>query len=218
MNSNFNESIKNKKQMKQEELNSLNKRNKNKADSFNMNNNITDLTPSQNSDSQNNTYSLLSINQEINEKSSISKKKKKLIKKSYFLNIYKKESIIGICLNLVFWIWLILYILNYNRIIIFPRCSLYGKRVHMVYSHNVNGSNFINTLIYTFFNHFIVYIYPEVILFATYCTYVVYSLFNIQNDKFKENEFFLSKNTYIFFVIISFGELYKLYARKYLDI
>ena len=185
MNSNFNESNKNKKQMKQEELSSLSKRNKNKVEDFNINDKVTDLAQSHNSDSQNNSYSLLSINQEINEKSSISKKKKKLIKKTYYLNIYKKESIIGICLNLVFWIWLILYILNYNRIIRFPRGSLYGKRVHMVYSHNVNGSNFINTLVYTFFNHFIVYIYPEVILFASYCAYVVYSLFNNINYKFK---------------------------------
>ena len=88
----------------------------------------------------------------------------------------------------------------------------------MIYSYNVNGSNFINTLVYTFFNHFIVYIYPEVILFASFCAYVVYSLFNTLNSKFKENQFFLSRNTYIFFVIISFGELYKLYARKYLNI
>ena len=218
MNSNINESNKNKKQMKQEELNALNKyKHKKEILNLSIDNKKTNFTQNVNSDSQNNSYSLLSINQEINEKSSISKKKKKLIKKKYFQNIYKRESIIGICLNLIFWIWSTLYILNYNQIIIFPRGSLYGKRVHMVYSHNPDGG-FISTLIYTFLNYFIVYIYPEVILFATYCAYVVYSLFNTRSDKFKEDEFFLSKNIYIFLVFLSFGELYKLYARKYLDI
>ena len=215
MNSNINESNKNKKQMKQEELNALNKyRHKKEILNLSIDNKKTNFTQNVNSDSQNNSYSLLSINQEVNEKSSISKKKKKLIKKKYFQNIYKRKSIIGICLNLIFWIWSTLYILNYNRIIIFPRGSLYGKRVHMVYSHNPDGG-FISTLIYTFLNYFIVYIYPEVILFATYCAYVVYSLFNTKSDKFKEDEFLLSKNIYIFLVVLSFGELYKLYARKY---
>ena len=149
-----------------------------------------------------------------------SKKMKKFIPKKYFKNTYKRKSIIGLCLNLLFWIWSIIYILNYNKIIELPRGSLYNKKVLMVYSYNTDSmiGNFFSTLIYTFFNYFIVYIYPEVILLATYCAYVIYSLFNTENDKFKEEIFLLSKNTYVILVILSFGEVYKLFARKYLDI
>ena len=178
-----------------------------------------DCGQTQSSDLQNNSYSLIPINQENKEISS-KKRKKKLIKKQYFKNICKKKSIIGICLNLIFWLWSILYILNYKKIIIFPRGSL-ERRVHMVYSTSNSDSiigQLITTLFYTIFNHYIVFIYPEVILIISYCAYVIYSLFNTEKDKFKENKIFLSKNTYIILVILSFGEIYKIFARRYLDI
>ena len=220
MNSYSNESNINKKQMKIDENKKLNgnRKQKNEWVNYSIYEKKNGLIRSQNIDSTNNSYSLLNVNQEVNETSNISKKKKKIIKKKYFKNIYKRKSIIGICLNFGFWAWLTLYILNYNSIIIFPRGSLEGKRVHMIYSHNPDGMNFITTLLYTFLNHFMVYIYPEVILFATYCAYVVYTLFNTECDKFKEDIFFLSKNTYVIFVILSLGEIYKLFARRYLDI
>lgn len=91
----------------------------------------------------------------------------------------------------------------------------------MVYSTSNSDSiigHFISTLFYTFFNYYIVFIYPEVILIISYCAYVIYSLFNTEKDKFKDNKLFLSKNTYVILVILSFGEIYKLFARKYLDI
>ena len=111
--------------------------------------------------------------------------------------------------------------MNYKRIIIFPRGSLYDKKPIMVYSGTNSNSvigQFISTLLFTIFNYFIVFIYPEIILFASYCTYVIYSLFNTESNKFNVNKFFLSKNTYISLVIVSLGEIYKLFARKYLDI
>ena len=225
MNSNINQYINNNnKQMSPDDINSLSENNEKSKESVEVeiNEKKTDYTQNQNPDTQN-SYSLIPINQEnfeISLRKHRSKKKKKSIQKNYFQNICKRKSIIGLCLNLLFWIWLFLYILNYKKIIDFPRSSLYNKKVLMVYSHNTDSmiGNFFSTLIYTFFNYFIVYIYPEVILLATYSTYVIYSLFNTEKDKFKEDKFLLSKNIYVILVILSFGELYKLYARKYLDI
>ena len=91
----------------------------------------------------------------------------------------------------------------------------------MIYSTSNSDSfigHFLSTIIYTVFNYFIIFIYPEVILIISYCAYVIYSLLNTEKDKFKENKLFLSKNTYIILVILSFGEIYKIFARKYLDI
>ena len=226
MTSQENESKLNHKSMKEKDKSSLNKINEEKID-VKINEKKIDNGQTLISDSPNNSYSLLpiNINQENNEISTENpkskKRKKKLIKRQYFKNIYKKKSIIGLFLNLILWIWVLLYILNYNEIIIFPRGSLNNKKVHMVYSTSNSDSiigNFISTLFYTFFNYYIVFIYPEVILIISYCSYVIYSLFNTEKDKFKDNKLFLSKNTYVILVILSFGEIYKLFARKYLDI
>ena len=224
MNSDIKISKFNNKKMNQEDNSSLNiNENKNDSLEITINEKKKYFTQSPNQDISNISYSILPINQEsseISERKIISKKKKKLVQKRYFQNICKRKSIIGLCLNLVFWIWSILYILNYKRIIIFPRGSSDNKKVHMVYSYNTDSliGNFISTLLYTFFTYFIVFIYPEVILFVTYCAYVIYSLFTTEKEKFKDDKFFLSKNTYIICVIFSFGEIYKLFARKYLDI
>ena len=226
MTSQENESKLNHKSMKEKDKSSLNKINEEKID-VKINEKKIDNGQTLISDSPNNSYSLLplNINQENNEISAENpkskKRKKKLIKRQYFKNIYKKKSIIGLFLNLILWIWVLLYILNYNEIIIFPRGSLNNKKVHMVYSTSNSDSiigHFISTLFYTFFNYYIVFIYPEVILIISYCSYVIYSLFNTEKDKFKDNKLFLSKNTYVILVILSFGEIYKLFARKYLDI
>ena len=203
--------------------NSLIEDKKRKKDSFDVKINVkkTVFEHNQNTDIQNNSYSLINQNIETSNRNSISIKGKKLIKKQYFKNICKRKSIIAIILNLFFWIWSVLYFLNYKRIIIFPRGSLYDKKPIMVYSGTNSNSvigQFISTLLFTIFNYFIVFIYPEIILFASYCTYVIYSLFNTESNKFNVNKFFLSKNTYIILVILSLGEIYKLFARKYLDI
>ena len=225
MNSNINQSINNNnKQMNPDDINSLSENSEKRKESLDVdiNDKKTDYTQNQNPDTQN-SYSLIPVNQENSElslKKHSSKKRKKIIPKKYFQNTFKRKSIIGLCLNLFFWIWSIVYILNYKKIIELPRGSLYNKKVLMVYSYNTDSmiGNFFSTLIYTFFNYFILYIYPEVILLASYCAYVIYSLFNTEKDKFKEDIFLLSKNTYVILVILSFGELYKLFARKYLDI
>ena len=203
--------------------NSLIEDKKRKKDSFDVKINVkkTVFKHNQNTDIQNNSYSLINQSIETSNRNSISIKRKKLIKKQYFKNICKRKSIIAIILNLFFWIWSVLYFLNYKRIIIFPRGSLYDKKPIMVYSGTNSNSvigQFISTLLFTIFNYFIVFIYPEIILFASYCTYVIYSLFNTESNKFNVNKFFLSKNTYIILVILSLGEIYKLFARKYLDI
>ena len=203
--------------------NSLIEDKKRKKDSFDVKINVkkTVFEHNQNTDIQNNSYSLINQSIETSNRNSISIKRKKLIKKQYFKNICKRKSIIAIILNLFFWIWSVLYFLNYKRIIIFPRGSLYDKKPIMVYSGTNSNSvigQFISTLLFTIFNYFIVFIYPEIILFASYCTYVIYSLFNTESNKFNVNKFFLSKNTYIILVILSLGEIYKLFARKYLDI
>ena len=203
--------------------NSLIEDKKRKKDSFDVKINVKkrEFEHNQNTDIQNNSYSLINQNIETSNRNSISIKGKKLIKKQYFKNICKRKSIIAIILNLFFWIWSVLYFLNYKRIIIFPRGSLYDKKPIMVYSGTNSNSvigQFISTLLFTIFNYFIVFIYPEIILFASYCTYVIYSLFNTESNKFNVNKFFLSKNAYIILVILSLGEIYKLFARKYLDI
>ena len=203
--------------------NSLIEDKKRKKDSFDVKINVkkTVFEHNQNTDIQNNSYSLINQSIETSNRNSISIKRKKLIKKQYFKNICKRKSIIAIILNLFFWIWSVLYFLNYKRIIIFPRGSLYDKKPIMVYSGTNSNSvigQFISTLLFTIFNYFIVFIYPEIILFASYCTYVIYSLFNTESNKFNVNKFFLSKNAYIILVILSLGEIYKLFARKYLDI
>ena len=203
--------------------NSLIEDKKRKKDSFDVKINVKkrEFEHNQNTDIQNNSYSLINQSIETSNRNSISIKGKKLIKKQYFKNICKRKSIIAIILNLFFWVWSVLYFLNYKRIIIFPRGSLYDKKPIMVYSGTNSNSvigQFISTLLFTIFNYFIVFIYPEIILFASYCTYVIYSLFNTESNKFNVNKFFLSKNAYIILVILSLGEIYKLFARKYLDI
>ena len=91
----------------------------------------------------------------------------------------------------------------------------------MIYAGN-NSDSFImgvlSTLFATIFNHFIPQIYPETLLIIFYCVYISYSLCNTKTEKFKEDSLLLSRNTYIILVILGFGELYKLVARKYLDI
>ena len=185
----------------------------------------TDERQTQSSDNQNNSYSLIAINQENSEIATKinnpKKRKKKLMKRNYFNNICKRKSIIAIILNIIFWLWFTFYVLDYKRILIFPRGSLEDRKVLMIYSHtnsdSVIGQIFM-TLFYTIFNYYIVSIYPEVILFISYLTYVIYTIFNTECDKFQANKIFLSKRIYLILVFLSFGEVYKLFARKYLDI
>jgi hypothetical protein len=163
----------------------------------------------------------LSIKESIGKKKSSSRKTSKKIKKeNYYENTCKLKSIIGLCLNIIFWIWLFFYILDYLNIIIFLRKPT-NKRVRMIYAGN-NSDSFImgvlSTLFATIFNHFIPQIYPEALLIIFYCVYISYSLYNTKKEKFKEDSLLLSRNTYIILVILGFGELYKLVARKYLDI
>ena len=187
--------------------------------------------------SSNNKYSLLSsnINYETNDKIINKNKKKKFLKKkkrkkniinnnnterNYYKNIFKKKSIIGICLNIFFWVWTILVLLDHNRIIKFPRASS-DKKIDMIYTGANSDSfwgGFFSTLITTIFNYIFVFIYPEIIFILSYIIYVVYSFYITPNDKFKDNSCLLSHNMYIFVVFIGFGEIYKLYARKFLDI
>ena len=193
---------------------------------------------SQNQDlkEQSNSYSLIStnINLEINENNNkiIKNKKKKYHKKNrkiknnnnfernYMNNIKSKKSIIGICLNLLFWIWSILLILDNNNIIKFPRASS-DKKIDLILT-GLNNDSFlggiISTLLSSFLNYILACVYPEIIFIISYIIYVVYSIYIIPSNKFRENNCLLSHNMYIFFVLLTFGEIYKLFARKYLDI
>ena len=196
-----------------------------------FNKNLEDLTQKE----QTTLYSPLStsINQENNEKTynniknkenkhskKKKKKKNKLRNRTHFKNILTKKSVIGICLNLFFCIWFILYILERNEIFSFPRASS-NKKVDFIFSGINNDSfigGFLSSLLCTIFNYRICFIYPEMILCFSYIAYVIYSIKIIPNEKFKENSCILSKNAYIFFVFIGIGELYKIFARYYLDI
>ena len=228
MDSPENENKYNNESLKEKDEKSLKKEEKNDSFDVKINEKKTDYDLSQNSDSQNNSYSIIPVNNQENSSeilrtNHISKKRKRKIikKRNYFQNICKIKSIIGLFLNLIFWIWSIFYILNLSRIIIFPRGSLYNRKVHTIYSMSNSDSIFgqiISTLINTILTYYIVYIYPEVILFVSYLSYLIYSLFNMQSDKFNRNKFCLSKKFYIILVLLSFGEVYKLFARKYLDI
>jgi len=199
----------------------------------NINENQNNFEQNQNSKTQTNSYSLLSsnISLDTNDNKIKNKKKKKKTKKkykkvkkikekNYFKNIYKKKSIIGICLNLFFWIWTILLILDNNQIIRFPRSS-HDKKVDIIYAGANNDSfwgGILSTIICTIFNYILGFFYPEIIFFISYCVYVVYSVLIIPSEKFNESKCFLSYNMYLFLVFLTFGEIYKLYARKYLDI
>ncbi len=207
--------------------------------SNNSNTNIVNIKESETNSNtidkeQSKTYSLLKNdnNQDNNINNIISiKKERKKLKKSnrkknrnnpetFYKNIYKKKSIIGICMNLFFWIWSFLLYLDNNSIIKFPRASR-DRKVYMIYG-GYNSDSFIgsilSTLLYTILNYLIITLYPEIIFFLSYIVYVVYSIYNTSKEKFKENNCLLSKNVYIFLVFLTFGEIYKLFARKYLDI
>ena len=183
---------------------------------------------------QSNSYSLLTTytNLEINENNEqINKNKKKKFKKyrrkknnslerNYMNNIKNKKSIIGICLNLFFWIWTILLILDHNNIIRFPRASP-DKKMDLIFTGANNDSffgGFLSTLLSSIFHYIFVFIYPEIIFIISYIIYVVYSIYIIPSNKFRENNCLLSHNMYIFFVVLTLGEIYKLFARKYLDV
>ena len=211
-------------------------------DSYNSNGSTVKINEDQSNLEQNkeqkcqlNKYSLLSsnINFETNDKINNKNKKKKFSKKkrknnknnnkierNYYNNIYKKNSIIGICLNVFFWVWTILVLLDHNRIIKFPRASQ-DKKIDMIYT-GINSDSFwggfFSTLISTIFNYIFIFIYPEIIFFLSYIIYVIYSIYIIPNDKFKHNSCLLSHNMYIFVVFLAFGEIYKLFARRHLDI
>lgn len=213
-------------------------------DSFNSNSSTVNIKEStknseqnQNTKDQSNIYSLLStnVNQENNNISNVAvksqkkrysrrrrrKKKNKNIsnERNFYKNIYKKKSIIGICLNLFFWLWSFLLFLDHNNIFQFPRASP-DKKMDMIYTGMNNDSvigSFFSTLFCTILNYFISFLYPEIIFFFSYIIYVVYSILNVSYEKFKD-KCILSKNIYIFFVFLTFGEIYKLWARKYLDI
>lgn len=183
---------------------------------------------------QSNSYSLLTTNTnlEINENNEqINKNKKKKYKKyrrkknnnlerNYMNNIKNKKSIIGICLNLFFWIWTILLILDHNNIIRFPRAS-HDKKMDLIFTGANNDSffgGFFSTLLCSIFHYIFVFTYPEIIFIISYIIYVVYSIYIIPSNKFRENNCLLSHNMYIFFVVLTLGEIYKLFARKYLDV
>lgn len=190
------------------------------------------INENQNQNNKRENYTLLSSNTNIDNitnKSNNNKKKKrkknyktrKNIKKqkNYFKNIYKKQSIIGICLNLFLWIWILLLILDYNRIIRFPRWS--SEKMSIIYIGTNNDSfwgGVFSTILCTIFNYFISFLYPEIISLLSYCVYIIYSLFTISNIRFRETKCLLSYNMYIFLVFLTLGEIYKCYARKYLDI
>ena len=199
---------------------------------------INDYKTNKNIKIESNSYTLLSTSNNFNSDNTAiennkSKNKKKKIKKrrfkkkdiqrnniNYFNNIYQKKSIIGIGLNLFFWIWTILLLLDYNKIMKFPRAS-HDKKIDMIYMGFNSDSfwgGFFSTLICTIFNYIFIFKYPEIIFFLSYIIYVVYSVCIIPNDKFKENCCFLSHGMYIFFVFLTLGDIYKIYARNYLDI
>ncbi len=185
-------------------------------------------SPNQNIKSQSTSYSLLSssMNQDNtvdvtkNKRNKKKNKKKKKKKKSYFKNIVKKNSIIGLFLNLFLWIWLILYILDRHEILVFPRASS-DKKMDFIFAGANNDSflgSFLSSLLCTILNYIICFIYPEIILFLAYVIYIVFSLKMIKTENFKENNCLLSKNTYKFLVILGLGEIFKLFARFYIDI
>jgi len=212
-------------------------------DSFNSNNNTVSIKESkknseqnQNAKNQPNIYSLLStnVNQENNNISNVAVKERKKHhsrknkrkknknasnERNFYKNIYKKKSIIGICLNLFFWLWNFLLFLDHNNTFQFPRASP-DKKIDMIYTgmnnDNIIGS-FFSTILCTILNYFIIILYPEIIFFLSYIIYVVYSILNASYEKFKD-KCMLSRNIYIFLVLLTFGEIYKLWARKYLDI
>ena len=187
----------------------------------NVSNSYALLSTNNNCNSDNNVISNKKSNKKKkNKKNGFKKKDIQRNKINYFNNIYKKESIIGICLNLFFWIWTILLLLDYNQIIKFPRASL-GKKIDMIYTGFNSDSfwgGFFSTLICTIFNYFFIFKYPEIIFFLSYIIYVVYSVCIIPNDKFKENSCFLSHGMYKLLVFLTLGEIYKICARNYLDI
>ena len=181
---------------------------------------------------QANSYELLSSNSNIeitktkNKKKKSKKKNYKTYKRSnvgritYYKNTFKIKSIIGVCLNLFFWIWIILLILDSNHIITFPRASP-GRKVDIIYTGVNNDSflgSFLSTLFSTILHYIIIYHYPEIICLLSYIIYIVYSRYNIRRENFNENNCFLSYNMYIFLVFLTFGEIYKIIVRKYLDI
>ena len=199
----------------------------------NINENQNNVEHKQNNNKQVYSYSLLSTiissdnkknktnnkNKKKKTKKNSKKRKNKKIEKNYYKNIYKKESIIGICLNLLFWIWSILVILDHNQIIKFPRSSS-GKKIYIIYSGANNDSfwgGILSTLIFTIFNYIIGFLYPEILFIIFYCVYIAYSLINISSEIFK-NKCFLSYNMFIFLVFLTLGEIYKLFARKYINI
>ena len=214
----------------------------NMSDSIDESENSNDSTvikednSNQNIKNISNSYALLSTNNNYNsdniiidnknnkkkknEKNRFKKKDIQINSINYCNNIYKKESIIGICLNLFFWIWTILLLLDYKQIIKFPRASP-DKKIDMIYTGFNNDSfwgGFFSTLICTIFNYFFIFKYPEIIFFLSYIIYVVYSVCIIPNEKFQENSCFLSHGMYILLVFLTLGEIYKLCARNYLDI
>ena len=184
-------------------------------------------SPVQNLKSQSTSYSLLSssMNQDntiditmnkSNKKKSIKKKKKR----RYFKNILKRNSLFGLFLNIFLWIWLILYILDRHKILVFPRASS-DKKIDFIFSGMNNDSflgSFISSLLCTILNYIICFIYPEIILFLVYVIYIIFSFKMIKNESFKENKFLLSKNTYKVLVFCGLGEIYKIFARFYIDI
>ena len=185
-------------------------------------------SPNQNIKTQSTSYFLLSssmnqdnshdITKNKRNKKKILKKKKK--KRSYFKNIVKKKSIIGLFLNLFLWIWLILYILDRHEILVFPRASS-DKKMNFIFAGANNDSflgSFFSSLLCTVLNYIFCFIYPEIILFLAYVIYIIFSLKMIKNESFEENKCLLSKNTYKFFVFLCLGEIYKLFARFYIDI
>ena len=129
-----------------------------------------------------------------------------------------KYSLIGFILNLVFWFWTILLSLDHNNYITFPRYSLGNKQYIIYYTVGDNFiANFMMTIFNTIFNTFLMFYYPEMLFCFLYAAYIIYSIMINPAEKFKD-QCFLTKKVYILFVLLSLGEIYKLFARKWIDI
>jgi len=190
--------------------------------------NSANNSPNENIKSQSTSYSLLSSNmnqdnifdktKSKHNKKKITKKKKK--KRRYSEKILNKKSLFVLFLNLFLWIWLILYILDRHQILVFPRASS-DKKMDFIFSGINNDSflgSFLSTLLCTILNYIICFIYPEIILLLSYVIYIVFSLKMINYENFKEDKCLLSKSTYKFLVFLGLGEIFKLFARFYIDI
>ena len=85
---------------------------------------------------ENNQENKTNVNVIQKERKSFPKKKKRKKNRNntetYYKNIFKKKSIIGICLNLFFWIWSYLLYLDHSSISKFLSASS-NKKIDIIY-------------------------------------------------------------------------------------